>query len=314
MILSCAPLQGYTEFPFRNALHQYIGGIDRFYAPYIRIENDGSIKNKYLRDIHPDNNQGVTLIPQVLVNKSNDFLRLAKIIEDFGYSQVNWNLGCPFPMVAKRKLGSGLIPYPNEIQRILEEVLSKTTLLVSIKIRAGYEKYEEVLEVLQICADLPLHEVILHPRIGKQLYKGEANIEAFLYAQSQTNFNLVYNGDITTRGVIEKLQNFLPLTTHFMIGRGLISNPFLALEIKNGYGWIVPEKKRKFKNFHDHLINHYTKSLSGETQVLMKMISYWEYFSQMFENDKKIVKALKKSRQISEFQSHIDRILDNNLD
>ncbi|HAN00852.1 MAG TPA: dihydrouridine synthase [Marinilabiliales bacterium] len=308
MILSCAPLQGYTESPFRNALHYYIGGIDRYYAPYIRFENDGSIKNKYLKDIHPSKNQGIPLIPQILVNQADNFLRLAKIIEDFGYTHVNWNLGCPYPMVAKRKLGSGLIPYPNEIQRILEEVRPKTSLKISIKIRAGYEHYQEVQAVLKACSSFPLDEVILHPRIGKQLYKGTANLDAFVQAQYVTHFNLAYNGDITDAKTFEEIQLTLPQTNHFMIGRGLLMNPFLASEIKSGSSLSPELKREKLRDSHEYLMEHFSKTLSGEAHVLHKMVSYWEYFSQVFENEKKVFKSLKKSHQLGEFRIAVERI------
>ncbi len=311
MILSLAPLQGYTEFPFRNALQQTIGSVDKFYAPFIRLENDGSLKNKYLKDIHPDNNKGMHLVPQLLTNNAIDFLSLSRFIVDFGYKEVNWNLGCPFPMVVKRKLGSGLMPYPELIEEILETVLSKTSLKISIKIRSGSQEPDEIFAVLKQINHLPLTEIILHPRIGKQLYKGMANIESFKQAQKEANFNLAYNGDIMGLRSFHLLKEKIPDVNHFMIGRGLLSNPFLAQEIKNGNLIADSEKRKIFFDFHHQLITHFEKTLSGNSHLLNKLTSYWEYFSLLFENPKKILKPLKKCHNLNQYNELVYSMVKN---
>lgn len=301
MLISLAPLQGLTEFPFRNAIHRLIGGIDKFYTPFLRLENDGSLKSKYVKDILTENNSDTPLIPQILVNNAKDFLFLAKLIEDNGFPEINWNLGCPYPMVSKRKLGSGLIPYPDEIKEILEAVVPKTKLKISIKIRSGLIEPIEIFSVLNALESLPLTEIILHPRIAKQLYKGTADREIYIQAQQQTAFKLAYNGDITTTAGFSELQLKLPETNHFMIGRGLIANPFLGLEIKNGTALPESEKRQLFHLFHQELIFHYEKVLSGDSHTLNKLLGYWEYWSLLFSNSKKIYKSLKKTHRLNDY-------------
>jgi tRNA-dihydrouridine synthase len=297
-----APMQGFTDAPFRNAIHRNIGGVDKFYTPFLRLENDVSLKPKYLKDIRPENNSGTPLIPQILVNNAKDFLFLAKIIEDNGFPEVNWNLGCPYPMVTKRKLGSGLIPYPDEIKEILEAVIPKTNLQISIKIRAGFIEPNEIFPVLEAIKNLPIHEIILHPRIARQMYKGTADHEIFIHAQQQSVFKLVYNGDITTTTDFKLLQTKLTETNHFMIGRGLIANPFLGLEIKNGVPLPESEKRQLFYQFHQELLYHYEKVLSGDSHTLNKLLGYWEYWSLLFTNGRKLYKTLKKSHKINEYK------------
>jgi tRNA-dihydrouridine synthase len=301
MLISLAPLQGLTEFPFRNAINRLIGGVDKFYSPFLRLENDGSLKSKYQKDILTENNSGTPLIPQILVNNAKDFLFLAKLIEENGYQEVNWNLGCPYPMVSKRKLGSGLIPYPYEIKEILEAVIPKTKLKISIKIRAGLIEPNEIFSVLNALESLPLTEIIVHPRIAKQLYKGTADREVFIQAQKQTAFKLAYNGDITSRADFKELQLKLPDTNHFMIGRSLIANPFLGLEIKNDTALPESEKRQLFHLFHQELLYHYEKILSGDAHTLNKMLGYWEYWSLLFSHSKKIYKSLKKTNRLNDY-------------
>ncbi|MGE4289943.1 MAG: tRNA dihydrouridine synthase [Salinivirgaceae bacterium] len=311
MLISLAPLQGLTEFPFRNAIHHLIGGIDNFYSPFLRLENDGSLKSKYVKDILPENNSGTPIIPQILVNTTKDFLFLANIIEDYGYREVNWNLGCPYPMVSKRKLGSGLIPYPEEIKEILEVVIPKTKLKISIKIRAGLIEPTEIFSVLNALESLPLTEIIIHPRIAKQLYKGTADGEVFIQAQKQTAFKLAYNGDITSKADFDELLLKLPDTNHFMIGRGLIANPFLGIEIKNGTDLPESEKRQLFFLFHQEILYHFEKKLSGDAHALNKMHGYWEYWSSLFSNSRKIYKLLKKVRCLNDYNKLTSEFIKN---
>lgn len=308
MIISLAPLQGYTEFPFRNAMASIIGGIDKFYTPFLRFENDGSLRNKHLNDIKPENNKTLKLIPQILVNNTAHFIELAKLIEDNGYSELNWNLGCPYPMVAKRKLGSGLLAHTETIQKILDETVPKTKLDISVKLRSGYENDQEVFKVIEVLNAFPINEIIYHPRIGKQLYKGYANFDLFKQLQQFSKIPLAYNGDIDTVDKYNEVLNSEIKINHYMIGRGLISNPFLAQEIK-GEQYTIDEKRQLLKLFYNELFEHYKNTLSGDTHILNKMIHFWEYFSQLFIESKKVYKLLKKCRNIISFQNTADKII-----
>jgi tRNA-dihydrouridine synthase len=305
MLISLAPLQGFTEFPFRNAMHSIIGGVDRYYTPFLRLENDGTLKKKYIKDIDPQNNAAIPLIPQILVNNATDFLFLAKIIEDFGYTEVNWNLGCPFPMVAKRKLGSGLIPFPQDIQQILETSLPKTSLKVSIKIRAGYLQHTEIFPVLEVLESFPVKEIILHPRVGKQMYGGLADATIFEQALKKTTHPLGYNGDIDSLSSFESLQSRFPTCSHWMIGRALVGNPFLASEIKDKKSKGDQEKRKLMEIFHESLLNHYRQTLEGDGHLHTKMVHFWEYFANQFENPHKVYKPIKKSRKFNDYQAAV---------
>lgn len=307
MQLSLAPLQGFTEFPYRNALNAIIGGVDKFYTPYLKFENDGSLRQKYIKDILPGNNKNIVLIPQVLINNSTQFIKLHDIIKNFGYSEININLGCPYPMVANKKLGSGLLPFRELLERLFDEIFSKTELKVSIKFRSGYQHSTEINELISLFNKYPFNELIYHPRIGKQLYKGEANLEDFNRINSLLNQQPAYNGDIHS---IEKYKNISSVITcnqHFMLGRGLLINPFLAHEIKNGPIEAIT-KKELFFELHQYLFNHYKNTLSGDSHLLNKMIHFWEYFSHLFENQHKVHKLFKKCKNLANYELHIKEL------
>ncbi|MBQ0787423.1 MAG: tRNA-dihydrouridine synthase family protein, partial [Oceanihabitans sp.] len=225
--LLSSPLQGFTDFRFRNAFHHYFGGIDTFYAPYIRLNGKLKIKQSYQLDLQPENNTTLEVIPQVMTNDADEFLFVVKYVQSLGYKELNWNLGCPYPMVTKSGMGSGLICNPTKIDEILKRAHNETDITVSMKMRMGYDHAEEILDTFPILDQYPLKNIAIHARIGKQLYKGPVDLDAFERCIPSTKHKLYYNGDITSVGAFKKMEARFPSIDHFMIGRGLIADPFL---------------------------------------------------------------------------------------
>lgn len=228
--ISLAPLQGFTDRIYRSAHARHFAGVDRYFIPYIEFQNDGSIKRSHQRDAQKLD--GVEQVPQVLCSSFDHLSRLSIYLKDLGYCEVNLNLGCPYPMVAKRKKGSGLLPFPEEIKMLLQEWFENPPLELSIKLRLGYENPYEIYPVMEVLNGFPLKEIILHPRIGKDLYKGHANIEAFEQVLVNSKYPLTYNGDIDSVEKFQELSKRFNPVDNWMIGRGILSNPFLSEEIK----------------------------------------------------------------------------------
>jgi tRNA-dihydrouridine synthase len=307
--LLSSPLQGFTDFRFRNAFHHYFGGIDTFYAPYIRLDGKMVIKSSYQRDLQLENNTTLEVIPQVMTNDADGFLFVVKYIQQLGYNELNWNLGCPYPMVTKQGMGSGLICDPVKIDHILERVHNETDVIVSMKMRMGYETPEEILDVFPILDKYPLKNIAIHARIGKQLYKGGVNLEAFQRCVDSTKHKLYYNGDITTVAKFKEMQERFPSIDHFMIGRGLIADPFLPSMIKNNTTEYPADRWRIFSEFHDTIYQQYDAALSGPTPIKMKMLGFWEYFSQSFSNPQKTYKKIKKAGSPRAYTQAVAEIL-----
>ena len=150
-----SPLQGFTDFRFRNAFQRFFGGIDRYIAPYIRVNGKTEIKKSNERDILPENNRSLDLIPQIITKDADEFLFVAKYVQKLGYTELNWNLGCPYPMIAKRGMGSGLLSMPENIDEILTRVSAETDIKVSVKMRLGYENPQEIFHVLPVAGKIP---------------------------------------------------------------------------------------------------------------------------------------------------------------
>ena len=309
--LLSSPLQGFTDFRFRNAFHKYFGGIDTFYSPYIKLNGKLVVKGSYERDILPENNTTLEVIPQIITNDAEEFLFVANYVQQLGYKELNWNLGCPYPMVAKCGMGSGLISNTSQIEHILKRVHNETDIIVSMKMRMGYENPSEILDVFPILEQYPIKNIAIHARIGKQLYKGGVDLDAFQKCLEYSNQKIYYNGDITSVTKFKELQERFPQIDHWMIGRGLIADPFLPSMIKNNTTEYPKNRLELFEAFHDEIYQEYDAYLSGPTPIRMKMLGFWEYFSASFSNPQKTYKKIKKAGNSKNYESAVKEIFKN---
>ncbi len=298
-----APLQGYTEAPFRNAHARHFGGVDTYYTPFVRLEK-GSFRNKDVRDIDPANNDVPHLVPQLIAADATRAEAILSLFIGKGYREADINLGCPFPLLAKRHNGSGILPYPEEAAALLDIVRKHPDIRFSVKMRLGWEQVDECLALLPLLNDLPLKQITLHPRLGQQQYKGETDPEAFAAFYDNCCHPLVYNGDIRTGEDIHRICTRFPRLAGIMIGRGLLANPALALEYKEGRTFPPREMAERLQAFHTELLRHYTAQLEGgEGQILHKMKTFWEYL--LPEGDHKLKKAIHKSMQLVRYQQAV---------
>lgn len=311
--LLSSPLQGFTDYRFRNAFHRFFGGIDTFYAPYIRLNGRLDIKPIYQRDIDPRNSSCGELIPQVMTCSADEFLFVAEYVWSLGYRELNWNLGCPYPMVTNKGMGSGLIADPDTIDRILDKAHTASDIVVSMKMRMGYTSSDEILGTFPVLAKYPLKNIAIHARIGAQLYEGGVDLEAFARCVEAAPHELYYNGDITSVAVFREMQDRFPTITHWMIGRGLIADPFLPSMIKQDTIAYPQDRWEVFSKFHDTLCSEYVQKLSGDKHVIMKMLSFWEYFARVLVDSQKVIKAIKKCKTMEAYDRAVAGILDRQL-
>jgi tRNA-dihydrouridine synthase len=309
--LLSSPLQGFTDFRFRNAFHKYFGGIDTFYSPYIKLNGKLVIKGSYERDILPENNNTLQVIPQIITNDAEEFLFVTKYVQQLGYKELNWNLGCPYPMVAKCGMGSGLISNTSQIEHILKRVHNETDIIVSMKMRMGYENPTEILDVFPILEQYPIKNIAIHARIGKQLYKGGVDLDSFQKCLDTSKQKIYYNGDITSVEKFRTMQERFPSIDHWMIGRGLIADPFLPSMIKNNTTEYPKNKLEIFEAFHDTIYQEYDSYLQGPTPIRMKMLGFWEYFSESFSNPQKTYKKIKKAGNSKNYEAAVKEIFKN---
>lgn len=306
--LYLAPLRGVTDSLFRNAYPRHFGGFDAAIAPFLNPQSGHSSKTGMFRDLLPENNQRLPVIPQLLNNTAAGFLALAERLEDLGYDQLNWNLGCPAPMVANKGRGSGLLPRPDAILDLLDTILPKLRSRLSIKMRLGLHHREEAFALLPRLDPYPLSEIIIHPRLGKQMYSGIPDLDGFAGCLQLTRHQLVYNGDITSLAVFAALRARFPSIRRWMIGRGVLANPFLAEEIC-GITAPGPERIKRLRLYHDELYAAYHAHLQGPSHLLGRMKQLWLYLIASFPDDDKLIKKIKKASTEQQYLQAVDQLI-----
>ena len=294
-----APLQGYTDVIYRNAHAACFGGIDAYYAPFVRLEK-GTFRHRDVRGIEPGNNQVPHLIPQLIAPTAEKAEKILSLFIEKGYKEADINMGCPFPILAKRHNGSGILPYPEEVKALLSLITKYPQINFSIKMRLGWEDPEECLKLAPIINELPLRQVVMHPRLGKQQYKGEVDLKAFEAFQHVCKHPLIYNGDINHIEDIHRIQEQFPGLAGMMIGRGLLANPALAWEYQQNRTLEFDEMKEKIQSMHTYVYEEYIEQLKGgDLQILNKMKAFWEYL--LPNADRKLLKAIHKSTNLHKY-------------
>lgn len=307
--LYLAPLKGFTDYIFRNTYSRYFDGFDGAVAPFLSTLKTIRAKPAYLKDVLPENNSAMSIEPQIIGNNPENFVPLATQLFDMGYNTVNWNLGCPYPMVAKKQRGSGLLPFPEKIDMFLKETVPVIPNDLSIKCRLGLKSPGEILKIMPIFNQYPLKKIIIHPRTGKQMYDGKPDPEAFEECLNLSRHPVIYNGDITDLKSFRKIAGRFNTINHWMIGRGAIANPFLPAILKAGKDTFT-NKVITFKQFYADLYAEYRRVLQGPGHLLERMKGFWTYFSQSFQNGHEIRKKIHRTHIHKRYQEIVERFFE----
>ena len=271
-----APLHGITSRTFRNTLCRHFGGIDCYMAPFLPVQPAGKFRPKVWQDIAPEHNTALPLIPQLMGNKPEQFVETMKVLyEQFGYERFNVNIGCPSSPVVRHTRGCGLMPHPDMVERIVAEFSTKTPFRLSLKMRLGLHSAEEGRELLRRLNDYPLDFLVIHPRLGDDLYEGSPNWDVFEEFCNMTCHKIVYSGDVFSKEDYGRLSERFPMVETWMLGRGMLQNPFLAEEIKNQD---VGDKKTRFLDFY-HDLAESLLPIRGESGTLANLKELWHYFA-----------------------------------
>lgn len=318
--LSLGPFQGITDASFRNVFKKHFGRIDKFYTPFFTGIQKEHAKNLQVEEIDPRCNDVETLTPQILSTDAEEILRFASQCKELGYKEINLNMGCPFPRVANKKRGCGLLPYPEKINAMLSTVFEHIDLNFSIKCRLGYFNPEEIVPVIDIFNQYPLSELIIHPRIGKQLYKGEADVKRFVELMPTIKAPLVYNGDIVSVENFERIREQVKPVNEFMLGRGLLANPFLAEEIVDCHVAPLSSAPRndgrksnltRAERLYAYMVDLYEDRLrhaGGSPKVLGRMKELWSYLMNSFDEPQDIWRKIKKINALKEYEEAVDTV------
>ncbi|HJB01726.1 MAG TPA: tRNA-dihydrouridine synthase family protein [Candidatus Mediterraneibacter merdavium] len=304
MRLYLAPLEGITGWIYRSAVYECFGGFDKYFVPFIRPNQMGHFSAREKKDILPAHNAGMRTVPQILTNQAEDFLRTAAKLKEYGYEEVNLNLGCPSKTVVTKRRGAGFLAEPERLEVFLDEIFGKCPIRISVKTRLGMEEPGEFTRLLKLYNKYPMEELIIHPRVQKDFYKNTPRLEMFEIALEESRNPLCYNGDINSVSDADRLQERFPQTDAIMMGRGVLTDPSLARQIKGGRR----ADKEELRRFHDLLYSGYCEEMSGDRTILYKMKELWFYLADIFADSKKYAKKIKKAEKCAVYEKIVEEM------
>ncbi len=305
--LYAAPLEGLTTYLWRRIQFDMFGGADKYFTPFLSPNSNLSFQTKELDDLQ--HNEGMPVVPQILCNRADHFLWAAKELYEMGYREINFNLGCPSGTVTAKRKGSGFLAYPDDLDHCLGEIFDglPADMRLSIKTRIGKNDPAEWERLLAIYNKYPVLELIVHPRVQKEFYRGAVHTDAFAYACGHTTLPLVYNGDLCSTGDVNAFCEVFPATDTLMFGRGLIADPSLLRQLRGG----KKATREELTQFHERLYEAYRERLSGDLPVVHRMREFWNYYALSFEDTDEYLKKIRKAKNCAEYHSAAMALLQN---
>ena len=296
-----APLEGITTYPYRNLHHKYFGGVDKYFTPFLAPGPEQGMSVKEMRDVLPENNAGVPVVPHILTNRAGDFLLASKKLAEMGYREINLNLGCPSGTVTAKKKGSGFLLYPDDLDRFFDEVFSDASVRngefqISVKTRIGKNEVEEWPEIMEVYNRYPISELTVHPRIQKEFYKGVPHLDVFA-------------------DILKALAELIK------IEEAGVENAQVCAGTENGNKETSPEQAEKtvpesrntgdnlmprIRAFHDEIFEYYRETMSGDRNLLFRMKDLWSYMLEEVPDSEKLAKKIRKSQHVPEYLAAVD--------
>ena len=303
MLLSLAPMEGLTGHVFRRVHAACFGALDRYYTPFLAPPHVGSnFGKRALCEVDPEGNRGLNVVPQLLTKNADEFVWAAKLLAEMGYREVNLNLGCPSGTVVAKGRGSGFLRNLDELDAFLEKVCAASPIPVSVKTRIGLQSDEEYDEILAMYCRHPLAELIVHPRVQKDFYRGVPRQDQYGKTLRAAPFPVAYNGDVFGCNDVGALSAAYPETRHVMLGRGVLANPALARLLRGGSAATRDELVR----FHDRLFEAYLAEMGGNAVFRMK--EYWFYLKFAFTDPLWVQRAVRKVRTVEDYRAAARKI------
>ena len=303
-----APLEGITTYIYRRAYHTHYRPMEKYFTPFLVPHTKKDFNTREKNDILPAHNPGMNLVPQILTNDAKGFLDTVEKLKGYGYDEVNLNLGCPSSTVASKGRGSGFLGEKEALKAFLADIFEKTDMKISLKTRIGLNRADEFDDILDIYEAFPVEMLIVHPRIRMDYYSGKPDMEAFEKASARMPFPVCYNGDIFTAAAYGCVSEKYSDIRHWMMGRGLLSNPALCREIRGE----DCASREELADYYHTMRDEYEVRLQENKKVVFLMKEFWHYISWILsEEDRQEIDVLMHLRDGAEFFRKAEEIAAN---
>ncbi len=306
-----APLQGYTEAPWRRAHAMTFGGVDTYFTPFLRAEA-GAVRRRDLRDAFPAAGDAPDVVPQAIFADAEELRAIADAVSERGCHRLDLNMGCPFPPQCRRGRGAGMVARHEALRAVARFVEERRDLSFSVKMRLGLEDAREWREAIDLLNAMPLHHITVHPRIARQQYAGELHLDEFGELLEQSRHPVVFNGDLTTACQIDGIISHFPGLYGVMMGRGLLARPSLAAEWRTGTAADDATLRRGVTRMHDIVADYYRMTLCGDSQTLSKLKPFWDYLEAV--TGRKAWKKIRKATTPAQYDSAVAEAMRDSTD
>ncbi len=290
-----APMEGLTDAVYRELHHRTFPGVDRYYMPFLSPSIHRTLTPREERELPMADSVPFPAVPQLLTRSAPDFLWAARVCRDRGYAEVNLNLGCPSGTVTAKGKGAGMLADPDGLDRFLDAVFAATPLPISIKTRLGMNDADGFPKLLDCFNRYPIRELIVHPRVRSQFYRGSVDLDAFAFCLTQSKNPVCYNGDLCTPAQIQSLQSRFPSLSAVMLGRGLIADP--GMRSPGG------TTRTALQRLYDALLEEYLVRLGGSRNAMFRLKEHWRYLLCRFDGGEALAKQLRKTTDLSQYRA-----------
>lgn len=300
-----APVQGHTDAPYRHFHAEVYGALSDYYTPFIRLDHE-ALRPRDAKDFTFPLNEGTHIIPQIIFRDKDELTSLVELVKGLGAKEIDLNMGCPFPLQTGHGRGAATVANESLAKAVEETVNGNPDIDFSVKMRLGMSEPDEWQTLLPHLNNVRLSHIAVHPRVAKQQYGGELDIDQFRLILAESKNPVTFNGEVKTPADIERIAKEFPDVEGIMIGRGLLARPSLIAEFQSGGEWDVDKRLETMLRFHRLLLDHYSSTLCGDAQLVAKIKPFWEYAED--EIGRKAWKAIKKATNIAKYHSAVAMI------
>lgn len=312
--LAVAPMEGIMEHTMRQLLSN-IGGMDYFVSEFVRVTQYPVPSHTFIRMVPENKNQAQTKyahpVHTQLLGSNPETMSLSALnAVESGATHIDINFGCPAKRVNGHGGGSFLLQDPDALHKIVSEIRQSLPehIPLSAKIRLGFEDENLLFDNVDAIEKAGASKLVIHGRTKMDGYKPPARWEKIGIIQKSTQMQVVANGDIKDATSLTACQNKTGCN-EFMIGRGVLENPFVFEEIRRELAGL---EKLDYSQKLPELFDTYYQLLNGHYDDVPKLgrLKQWcgslrKHFPIIEEN----LKPLRQSNSATEFFQQINKII-----
>jgi nifR3 family TIM-barrel protein len=228
-VTALAPMQEITDLPFMNLIGEY-GAPDYFFTEYFRVHPASRPEAHILRSI-VENRTGRPVFAQLMGHDPEHLARTARELHAYPIAGIDFNMGCPAPLIYKNNVGGGLLRDPDRIDAVIGALRDAVPGQFTVKMRIGFDSTDNFQRILQLFNKHGIDLLSVHGRTVQQRYFGDVQYDKIAEAVQLVKCPVLANGNITSA---VKAKQVLQKTGAYgvMMGRHAIRNPWIFRQFR----------------------------------------------------------------------------------